>query len=299
MADNKVTFGLDNVHIAFQGVSQVESIEVTHGCSTDGEITFTITSAAVTGSPVGIVVPLSTESHGTAAKVASAIVNAINNNAAVSAAFAARVSGAAIYLTAKVAATNDSTLAMAATVGSTGVTVGSSTNVSAGATGFGAPVKVPGAVRFTPSAEGQSATFYADNNAYFVYTANNGYTAELEMALVPDAMLAEMLGWPIDDNGALIEISDGITKKFALMGQVRGDQKNRRFVYYDCQASRPAKEQATQTENVEPKSDVLNLTIASFDIDGRNVIKGTLELSDSNTAEYNAFFDSVYTPTFS
>lgn len=172
----------------------------------------------------------------------------------------------------------------------------------AGATGYGTPTAIPGAVRFTPSPEGDEVKYYADNVPYFVYTVNNGYKGELEMALVPDAILAEMLGWPIDDNGALIEIDDGTPTKFALMGQVQGDAKNRRFVYYDCQAARPSKEHKTKAETIEPAADTLVLTIlpVDMDVDGetRGVVKGTLELSDTNTAVYNAFFGSVYTPAF-
>jgi hypothetical protein len=83
------------------------------------------------------------------------------------------------------------------------------------------------------------------------------------------------------------------------MGQVMGDDKNRRFVYYDCQASRPAKEHSTKGETIEPKTDVLNLTIFPIEIGDYDVVKGTLELSGTNTAVYNAFFDAVYTPVFS
>ncbi|WP_010278801.1 major tail protein [Paenibacillus senegalensis] len=159
------------------------------------------------------------------------------------------------------------------------------------------PIPIPGAVRWTPTAVGESSTFYADNNAYFTITANNGYTGELEMALVPDEVQAEMLGWVIDDNGMLVEISDAIPRKFALLGQVQGDKRNRRFVYYDCQASRPAKERTTKGESVEVATDVLNLTVSPTEIEGIRVVKGDLELSDTNAAAYNSFFDSVYVPT--
>lgn len=160
------------------------------------------------------------------------------------------------------------------------------------------PTAIPGAVRWTPTANGDTSTFYADNTAYFTITANNGYTGELEMANVPDAVLAEMLGWEIDDNGALMEISDGIPKHFALMGQVSGDKRNRRFVYYDCVANRPAKERTTKNETITPATDVLSLTISPIEIDSKKLVKGDLELSDTNQTEYNAFFDAVYTPTF-
>src|SRR5690606_14667744 len=83
------------------------------------------------------------------------------------------------------------------------------------------PIRIPGAVRFTPTTVGETVNFYADNTLYFTYTANGGYTAELEMANVPDAILAEMLGWEIDDNGMVVEVAGAIPRPFALMGQVK------------------------------------------------------------------------------
>src|SRR5690606_29113049 len=160
------------------------------------------------------------------------------------------------------------------------------------------PVPIPGAVRFTPTAVGESTNFYADNTLYFSYTVNNGYTAELEMANVPDAVLAEMLGWEIDENGALIEVSDAIPKHFALMGQIQGDKRNRRFVFYDCVASRPAKERQTKAESITPNTDVLNLTISPIEIGGKMIVRGEMELNDSNSAVFNSFFNAVYVPDF-
>jgi len=160
------------------------------------------------------------------------------------------------------------------------------------------PVAIPGAVRWTPTAVGESSTFYADNTAYFTVTANNGYTGELELANVPDAVLAEMLGWEIDQNGMIVEVADAIPKKFALLGQVQGDKRNRRFVYYDCVASRPAKERTTKNESITPATDVLSLTISPIEIDGKMIVKGDLELSDTNATAYNGFFSAVYLPSF-
>lgn len=160
------------------------------------------------------------------------------------------------------------------------------------------PVAIPGAVRWTPAAEGESNTFYADDGPYFVSASNNGYTGELEMALVPDAILAEMLGWEIDNNGTLVEIADGVPKKFALIGEVDGDSKNRRFVYYDCQASRPAKEHNTKGETTEPATDVLNLTISPVKIGDKMIVKGVMELDDTNKTQFDSFFSAVYVPSF-
>lgn len=161
---------------------------------------------------------------------------------------------------------------------------------------YDTPIAIPGAVRFTPSPQGQESTFYADNGPYFVVTSNNGYTAELEMALVPDDVLKDMLGWEIDSNGMLVEVANAMPKHFALMGQVEGDSKSRRFVYYDCVAARPAKEHTTKGETIEPATDVLTLTILPIEIAKKSVVKGTMELSETNSTAYNAFFTAVTLP---
>lgn len=160
------------------------------------------------------------------------------------------------------------------------------------------PVKIPGAVSFAPSPEGDPSTFYADDTQYFVYTSNNGYTGDLTMANLPDEILAEMFGWEIDDNGMLVEVSDAKPKKFALMGEVQGDQRNRRFVYYDVQAGRPTAEKNTKAESVDPSTKALPVTISPIEIDEKMIVKGDIELSDTNKTAFDGFFSAVYTPTF-
>lgn len=167
---------------------------------------------------------------------------------------------------------------------------------SGAAPAWGEPVHIPGAVSLSPEPQGEESTFYADNGPYFVYNNNNGYTAELAMALIPDEILAEMLGWEIDSNGMLVESTNGIPKEFALMGQIQGDKKNRRFVFYRCKASRPGKEMTTRSESVEPSQDTLSLTILPIEINGQNIVKGVIELNDTNKTIYDNFFNAVLVP---
>lgn len=160
------------------------------------------------------------------------------------------------------------------------------------------PIPIPGAVSFTPSPEGESSPFYADNMVYYIANSNNGYTSDIVFANIPDEILARMLGWEIDDNGMLVEVADGKPEKFALMGQVLGDVRNRRFVHYDVQANRPTKDKTTKTATTEPNTDSLPLTISPINIDGKNIVKGDLELSETNKEVYDSFFEEVYKPTF-
>jgi len=96
------------------------------------------------------------------------------------------------------------------------------------------PTKISGVVGYSPEPAGDSSEFYADNTLYYNATSNNGYTADLECALIPDEILARMIGSEVDDNGGVLEVSDGEQAEFAIIAQVDGDQKNRRFVYYSC-----------------------------------------------------------------
>lgn len=165
---------------------------------------------------------------------------------------------------------------------------------------WGDVVKVPGAVNFSPSPEGDTNVFHADDDEYFVVSANNGYTGDLEMANFTDEVMAEALGWEIDDNGMLVETSDGglKAKAFALMGEISGDKRNRKFVYYNVKANRPSNENTTKTESIDPSTKTMPVTISPIEIGGRSIVKGDLELSDTNKAVFDSFFQDVYTPTF-
>lgn len=160
-----------------------------------------------------------------------------------------------------------------------------------------APVAIPGVVGFTPTPQGEESTFYADNVIYYSSTSNNGYTADLELALVPDTVLAEMLGWEIDSNGMLVEIADGAQAEFALLFQIEGDEKSRRTVHYQCKASRPTKENKTKGEAIEPDTDKLSLVITPIEHNSKKIVKGVLELSATNSVVYDAFFTAVTLPT--
>ena len=96
---------------------------------------------------------------------------------------------------------------------------------------YGTPFPVPGAVGLTAEPEGDTTPFYADNIKYFIAVANNGYTGDLEIAMTPKEFLTQILGQLEDTNGALIESANDVNARFALMGEIEGDVKKRRFIY--------------------------------------------------------------------
>ena len=157
---------------------------------------------------------------------------------------------------------------------------------------YGTPFAVPGAVSLTAEPEGDTTPFYADNIKYYVAVANNGYTGDLEIAMTPKEFLTQILGQLEDTNGALIESANDVNARFALMGEIEGDIKKRRFVYYDCTAARPSAEMNTVEESKEPQTDTISITMAARSSD--NVIKAVIEPSEENQEVYNTFFTKVY-----
>ncbi len=157
---------------------------------------------------------------------------------------------------------------------------------------YGTPFAMPGAVGLNADPEGDTTTFYADNIKYYIATSNQGYSGDLELAIAPEQFLTEILGQIKDKNGALFENADDVTARFALMGEIEGDAKKRRFVYFDCTATRPKTENKTKEESTDPQTDTISITMSPRSTD--KAIKAVIEPSNENKAVYDTFFQKVY-----
>ena len=151
------------------------------------------------------------------------------------------------------------------------------------------PVAIPGAVNLTLDAAGESVQFYADDRVYFEENTNDGYTGNLEIALIPDDFRKDVLGDELDANGALIENKDAKAKHFALMFEFDGDAKKMRHVLYYVLASRPSVSGSTRTNTKEPQTETMNITARPAPDTG-DVKAKVPQGSDA----YDTFFDEVY-----
>ena len=157
---------------------------------------------------------------------------------------------------------------------------------------YGSPISVPGAVNLSLEPQGDTNDFYADNIIYFSSTANQGYEGDLEIALIPDTIRTAIMGEHKDTNDVYIETSNDKFENFAFGFQIEGDQKARRYWYYNCSLTRPNTEGSTIEASKEPKTDTLNIKAMPRSTDKK--VRVFIEPTDDNTAVYNAFFDSVY-----
>lgn len=155
------------------------------------------------------------------------------------------------------------------------------------------PKSIPGAVSISLDAEGESSPFYADGIVYFRSVANNGYSGDLEMALIPEWFRTEILKEELDTNNVLVENANiSETEKFALLFEFDGDKNAIRHVLYNCSASRPSIESETKEDTIEPGTETLSLTADPRE-DG--LVKS--RTGDTTTSEvYTNWYKSVYIP---
>lgn len=155
------------------------------------------------------------------------------------------------------------------------------------------PKPIPGAVSISLDAEGESSPFYADGIVYFRSTANNGYSGDLEIALIPEWFRTEILKEKLDKNGVLVEkATTGEAEKFALLFEFDGDVKAIRHVLYNCSASRPSIASETKEDTIEPGTETLSLTADPRE-DG--LVKS--RSGDTTSDEiYANWYKSVYVP---
>ena len=156
---------------------------------------------------------------------------------------------------------------------------------------YGTPKAIPGAVSISLDAEGESSPFYADGIVYFRSVTNNGYSGDLEIALIPEWFRTEVLQEQLDNKGVLIERStNSESVKFALLFEFDGDEKAIRHVMYKCTCSRPSLESETKEDTIEPGTEKLSIT-ADPRSDG--LVKARTG-DDVDQATYNNWYNAVY-----
>jgi len=156
---------------------------------------------------------------------------------------------------------------------------------------YATPVHVPGAVTLTLDAAGESSPFYADGIVYYESVANNGYTGDLEMAMIPDSMLTDVYGMSLDSTSKVItESANTETKYIALLFKIDGDQTEQDYVLYKCALGRPGIGSTTITNTKEPQTQTVSI---SANPRGDYKIKAHTTV-DTPTATKSAWYTSVY-----
>jgi len=158
---------------------------------------------------------------------------------------------------------------------------------------YGKPIPIPGSVNLTMNAQGDTSTFYADNMAYFVTAANDGYSGTFEVALIPDQFRQDVLHETLDEAAqVLVENINNQTSPFALLFEFDGDKKATRHVLYNCTCTRPSVSGGTTTNTKKPNTETMNLTASPLP-NGNTKARTTV---DTPAAQYAGWYDAVWQP---
>lgn len=157
---------------------------------------------------------------------------------------------------------------------------------------YGTPIAVKGAVNLSLEPQGDTNDFYADNIIYFSSSTNQGYEGDLEISMIPDSIRTAIFGETTDVNGAFIESAEDKFKTFAFGFQIEGDQKGRRYWYYNCSLTRPNTTGATIEATKEPQTDTLTIKAMARPADKK--VRVFMEETTENKEVYDDFFDEVY-----
>ena len=157
---------------------------------------------------------------------------------------------------------------------------------------FATPKHIPGACSFTMDAQGSEEKFIADGVLYYASYTNEGYSGTLTMALITEEFRKDVLGDVEDQTDhLLVEYATAVTKPFALLYEIDGDQKATRRLLYYCTVSRPGENADGQAPRT-PQTEAMSITAAPL-ADGRTRAR---TLDNTRDEVFDGWFEKVWEP---
>ncbi len=157
---------------------------------------------------------------------------------------------------------------------------------------YSAPARLPGAVNLGLSQEGELVEFYGDNVVYYSTTVNNGYSGDIEIAIIPDAFKVEVLGEVKDSDNVQFEVADAKPKQIAILAEFDTDQIAKRICLYNVMCKRPDITSQTKEEKIDVKAQKLSITARPIEIDGKLIVKSSTT-AGTNKTKYDNWFKAV------
>lgn len=157
---------------------------------------------------------------------------------------------------------------------------------------LGSAYHQPGAVSFSPEANDENNTFYADDIAYWSDYDFTKIEGDLEVAKFSDEFKTQFLNYVAKTDGG-IALVKGKTKPNVYIGfEVKGDVEKRRIIMYNVSLGSIKRSYNTIEENKEVATETIAVTVA-----GDNATGVTKVGYRYGTTGYNTVFTNPPVPS--
>lgn len=170
--------------------------------------------------------------------------------------------------------------------------VGTYSVSTTGVVTMGTPYHQAGAVSFSPEEQSEKSDFYADNVIYWSGYTGGSFEGDLEVAKFDDTFKTQFLGYTSKSDGGLAVVKNAVKPNVYIAFQVEGDAESRRVIMYNCSLGGINRSFNTITEQKEPVTETIAVTVAGDSISGVSMV------SYNQTATgYSTLFTNPPAPT--
>lgn len=171
--------------------------------------------------------------------------------------------------------------------------VGTYTVATTGTVTMGTPYHQPGAVSFSPEEQSEKTDFYADNVIYWAGYTGGSFEGDLEVAKFDDTFKKQYLGYiQKASDGGLAVVKNATKPQVYIAFQVEGDAESRRVIMYNCSLGGINRSYNTITEQKEPVTETIAVTVAGDNKTGISMVSYT-----QSSTGYSTLFTNPPAPT--
>lgn len=131
---------------------------------------------------------------------------------------------------------------------------------------IGTPEKINGAVDMSIDVTASEKKFHADDIVYYVFSTISGRSANLTMALFPDAFKIKYLGYKVDTKGGVVKIDNAKPKPFVLIFEGDGDAHKVRHLLFNCVPGNIQRGHKTVEDEPDVETEVLAMTVVGTQV---------------------------------
>lgn len=156
---------------------------------------------------------------------------------------------------------------------------------------LGTPYHQRGAVGYSPEAQGDNYTFYADNIAYYSSYTGGSFEGDLVIAKADDEFKKQFLGYVETAQGGLAQVKNAKKPSIYIAFQIEGDVESEKIIFYNGSLGDITREYATIEESVEVQTETISTTFT-----GDNKTGITMVTYKPGDAGYDELFTNPPVP---